>query len=62
MWQTPLLTFLFYVVTVAKAPGGRSKGFGFVEFDTEEAASQAIAALDNAQLDGRAINVKKANS
>lgn len=35
----------------------RSKGFGFVEFETEEAAQAAIKALDGKELDGRAINV-----
>jgi len=36
---------------------GRSKGFGFVTFATEEAANRAKAELDGSMLDGRAIKV-----
>lgn len=39
---------------------GRSKGFGFVTFDTKEAAAAAIAAMDGASLDGRNIRVTQA--
>ncbi len=39
---------------------GRSKGFGFVEFDSEEATSKAIEAMDNYEVDGRNIKVSKA--
>jgi len=39
---------------------GRSKGFAFVEFATKEAADAAIAALDQKEIDGRAIFVKVA--
>src|SRR4029434_3814730 len=38
---------------------GRSKGFGFVEM-SEEDASKAIAGLNGAQLDGRALTVNEA--
>ncbi len=38
---------------------GRSKGFGFVEMPDDEAAQQAIDALNNTELDGRTIIVKK---
>jgi RNA recognition motif-containing protein len=31
----------------------RSKGFGFVELKTEEAAKQAIEKLNNTELNGR---------
>lgn len=37
---------------------GRSKGFGFVEMDDEEAAQQAIDALDGSELYGRKIGVR----
>jgi RNA recognition motif-containing protein len=37
---------------------GRSKGFGFVEMDDEEAAQQAIEALDGSELYGRKIGVR----
>lgn len=39
---------------------GRSKGFGFVEIATEEAAQEAIAALNGKSVDGREIRVDKA--
>lgn len=38
----------------------RSKGFGFVEFETEEEAKAAMAALDGSEQDGRNIAVKEA--
>lgn len=36
---------------------GRSKGFGFVEMTTKEAASAAIQALNNKDCEGRGIKV-----
>ncbi len=36
---------------------GRSRGFGFVTFDTEEAANTARESMDGAQLGGRTIRV-----
>jgi len=39
---------------------GRSKGFGFVEFAEEEAAQKALEALNETEVDGRAIFVKVA--
>lgn len=36
---------------------GRSKGFGFVEFETEEEAKAAIDGMDGKELSGRTINV-----
>lgn len=36
---------------------GRSKGFGFVEMETKEAADAAIVALDGKEFDGRVIVV-----
>lgn len=39
---------------------GRSKGFGFVEMETTEAASAAIERLNNAELDERTITVNEA--
>ena len=39
---------------------GRSKGFGFVEMDNDEEADKAIDALNETELDGRTIVVKKA--
>lgn len=39
---------------------GRSRGFGFVEMSSPEAAEQAIGALNGSSLDGRTIRVDKA--
>jgi RNA recognition motif-containing protein len=39
---------------------GRSRGFGFVEMATEQAANAAIAALNGQEVDGRALNVNEA--
>ncbi|MCP4652022.1 MAG: RNA-binding protein [Candidatus Omnitrophica bacterium] len=39
---------------------GRSKGFGFAEFDTEEETEKAIEALNGQDLNGRALQVNKA--
>ncbi|MCP5468390.1 MAG: RNA-binding protein [Deltaproteobacteria bacterium] len=39
---------------------GRSKGFGFVEMQTDEGAEAAIAALHDSQLGGRTIKVQEA--
>jgi len=39
---------------------GRSRGFGFVEMTDEAAAKKAIAELDGATVDGRAIKVSEA--
>lgn len=38
----------------------RSKGFGFVEFETDEAAAAAMQALDGSDQSGRKIAVKEA--
>ncbi len=37
---------------------GRSKGYGFVEFEDEEAGRLAIAELDGTELYGRTIGVR----
>ncbi len=39
---------------------GRSKGFGFVEMDDDNEAQNAIDQLNDTELDGRTIVVKKA--
>ncbi len=39
---------------------GQSKGFGFVEMATDEAAKAAMGALNGQQVDGRAIRVNEA--
>lgn len=39
---------------------GRSRGFGFVEYDDDKAADQAVEKLNGSDLDGRSINVSEA--
>ena len=39
---------------------GRPKGFAFVEMADDEAASAAIAALNEQEVDGRALRVEEA--
>ncbi|UCD15802.1 MAG: RNA-binding protein [Candidatus Omnitrophota bacterium] len=39
---------------------GKSKGFGFAEFETKEEAQQAIDALNGQELNGRQLQVNKA--
>lgn len=39
---------------------GRSKGFGFVEMETEAGAEEAIQKLNNTEMSGRMINVSEA--
>jgi RNA recognition motif-containing protein len=39
---------------------GRSKGYGFVEMDEDNDAQEAIGDLNDSELDGRTIVVKKA--
>lgn len=46
-----------YVKIIKDRETGKSKGFGFVEFDTIESAIAAKEAMDNSQLDGRNIKV-----
>ena len=36
---------------------GRSRGFGFVTFESPDGASNAMSAMDGASLDGRTLNV-----
>jgi len=39
---------------------GRSRGFGFVEMSSDEEADNAIATLNNSDVDGRKIVVNEA--
>jgi RNA recognition motif-containing protein len=39
---------------------GRSRGFGFVEMGTDEAAANAITTLNGRDMDGRTITVNEA--
>jgi RNA recognition motif-containing protein len=40
---------------------GRSRGFGFVEFEDAGKADEAMRALDGRDLDGRPLRVNEAN-
>jgi RNA recognition motif-containing protein len=46
-------------VVIPTSDGGRPKGFGFVEVETDQAQA-AISALDGKELRGRAIAVNEA--
>ena len=39
---------------------GRSRGFGFVTFEDDQAAKSAMATMDGSKLDGRNIRVNEA--
>ena len=39
---------------------GRSRGFGFVEYASDEEAKKAVSALDGHMVDGRALKVNEA--
>lgn len=39
---------------------GRSKGFAFVEMESDDDAQAAIKELDGSEIDGRAVKVNKA--
>jgi RNA recognition motif-containing protein len=39
---------------------GRSRGFAFVEMDSDEQANKAIAGLNNKEVEGRAMSVSVA--
>ncbi len=45
---------------IADRETGRSRGFGFVEMDSDDACQRAIDALNGVEVDGRAITVNEA--
>jgi len=47
-------------VVIKDRDSGQSKGFGFVEFESEEQAQTALSALDNQEVGGRRIKVSVA--
>lgn len=68
-WDTTddsLRNFFAQVGTVASArvitdrQTGRSRGFGFVEYESDEEAKRAMEELTGKELDGRAIVVNEA--
>jgi RNA recognition motif-containing protein len=48
------------VAIITDRSSGRSKGFGFVEMETEQAAKEAIERLNNYELSERTIAVSEA--
>jgi RNA recognition motif-containing protein len=46
------------VAIVTDRDTGQSRGFGFVEVATTEAANDAVAKLNGVQLDGRTLRVE----
>jgi cold-inducible RNA-binding protein len=48
------------IVVIMDKYSGRSKGFGFAEFQTPEEAEKAIEALNGHEINGRALKVNKA--
>ena len=48
------------VAIITDRMSGRSRGYGFVEMATDEAASEAIGRLNGQMVDGREINVAEA--
>jgi RNA recognition motif-containing protein len=46
------------VTIVTDRDSGQSRGFGFVEVGTVEAANDAVAKLNGVQLDGRTLRVE----
>lgn len=45
---------------ISDKDSGRSKGYGFVEMEDEEAGNKAIAALNETEVDGRTLSVSVA--
>lgn len=55
------LGYTFYSVKViSDRETGKSRGFAFVDFETPEAAAEAIKTLDNYVLDGRSLQASEA--
>ena len=49
-------------VVITDRDTGRSRGFGFVTFEDDDAADKAVAALNGTELDGRTIRVDVAQA
>ncbi|MDR0968862.1 MAG: RNA-binding protein [Holosporaceae bacterium] len=49
-------------VVIRDRDNGRSKGFGFVEMATDEAAAEAIEKLDKKEFEGRMMFVSESRS
>lgn len=48
------------VALITDRATGRSRGFGFVEYDSADSAQRAIDSMNGAMLDGRALTVNVA--
>ncbi len=48
------------VAIITDRDTGRSRGFGFVTFDDDAAAQEAIEALNGTEVDGRTLTVNEA--
>ena len=51
---------IFDCTVVTDKFSGRSKGFGFVEYESEDAGNQAVEKLNGTDIDGRNIVVNVA--
>ncbi|CAH8386451.1 unnamed protein product [Eruca vesicaria subsp. sativa] len=51
---------VLHVRVICDHKSGKSKGYGFVVFDSEEAAATALASMNNQLLEGRHIRVEYA--
>ncbi|XP_024981079.1 glycine-rich RNA-binding protein 4, mitochondrial isoform X7 [Cynara cardunculus var. scolymus] len=49
------------VKVICDHKSGKSKGYGFVHFVSEDSASKALAEMDDQLLDGRNIRIQYAN-
>lgn len=47
-------------VIITERDTGRSKGFGFVEYDNDEDADKAIEMWNGKEMDGRTLTVNEA--
>ena len=47
-------------VVIRDDDSGQSRGFGFIEMETDEMAESAVGALDGSEIDGRRLRVNLA--
>jgi RNA recognition motif-containing protein len=52
---------LKYAKILSDRDTGKSRGFGFVEFSTDEEAQAAMATMNGAEVDGRKLIVNEAH-
>lgn len=50
------------VAVITDGETGRSRGFGFVTMDDDNAAREAIEAINGTELDGRSLTVNEAKA